>query len=173
MARKSTRSQSKSTARRRSSPAPAGAAEAPGESASTAISLESVAVPADVAAAFGPPPPFRPEGEVIGDLGTNYAVVPFGKWADTSLFEGAAAHAEEVLRKTTIDPRVSFGPGTILCQEYYDSDRIVFIFAHWARPRRFGALAAQWCYCPIVLKLTAPLKAHMVLTGRWPSTTRH
>ena len=119
------------------------------------------------------PAPFNPEGENIGNLGPNYARVSIAKWADTTIFAEALEHAHHILSTKTDDANVKLDLDTVLVQEYYSQDRLAFLFAHWSRPKKFGIQKAEWCYVPVVIKLTPPLLAHLVLTNRWPSRTKH
>lgn len=116
----------------------------------------------------------RVSGERIEGLGDTFRIVPVAKWADTPIWAEACRGARTRFRKA-LSPtgRIpEFDEDTVLVQEYPESDRICFIFAMWCRPyfkRYFG-----WQYWVFPVRLTAPLKAHLVLTGRWKTQeTRH
>lgn len=111
--------------------------------------------------------PFRPHGELIESLGPHYVVAPMSKWSDTTMYEEALHRASIVYRSRTNVFAPKFSADTILIQEYHRQDRIAFIFAHFGR--QMGMHAPGWMYVPVVIKLTGPLKTHLVLTGRWPS----
>lgn len=109
-------------------------------------------------------------GEHIDGLGEDYKIVPMAKWADHQMFEEACKRATYAFKKAgVVNPQ--FSADTIIVQEYYDRDRIAFIFAHFGR-KAFQA-TPNWLYHVCVIRLTAPLKAHLVLTGRWSKETRH
>lgn len=116
-------------------------------------------------------PPFDRElGETIPALGANYVIVPTMKWRDTPIWYEACARAEKAFRKAGVSVP-TFSDDTTLVQEYHGDDRIVLVFAHFGR--KAFQKAPNWLYVPIVVKLTPPLKAHLVLTGRWKTATRH
>lgn len=116
------------------------------------------------------PPLDHQAGETLDALGQDYVVVPLSKWADTPIWAEACRRADQVFRKASISTPI-FSEQTVLVQEYHAQDRLAFIFAHFGR--KAFQRTPNWLFYPCVVKLTPPLKAHLVLTGRWKSPTRH
>ena len=113
------------------------------------------------------PPLDKVRGEVLEGLGHDYVVVPLSKWADTPMWEEACRQADLVFKRKGKVITPTFNEATVLVQEYHGEDRVAFIFAHFGR-KPFQR-TPDWLYVPVVMRLTPPLKAHLVLTGRWPS----
>lgn len=116
----------------------------------------------------------RVRGELIGDLGLDYVVVPMSKWADTALPGQAIDVARKVFTRkatnTTI-PNLRFNDDTVLIQEYRRQDRIAVMVAQWGR--QMGMRKWAWLYHTTVFKLEGDLKRQLVLAGRWLPTVTH
>ncbi|MCB0252139.1 MAG: hypothetical protein KDI55_00235 [Anaerolineae bacterium] len=118
----------------------------------------------------------RVRGELIGDLGWDFVVVPASKWADTPAFVEAGNVAAKMFRRAGF-PKPTFSEELVLLQEYHSQGRLAIVFAQWGQ-RNFRR-NKSWCLAPVVIRFPPPLLAHLVLTGRWPaspvirSTTLH
>lgn len=124
------------------------------------------------------PPAVRPfdrhRGEMIGNLGQAFVVVPMSKWSDTVLPGMAVNAAKKVFtRKTTNTtiPNLRFDDETILVQEYHSQDRIAVIVAAWGR--QMGMKRWAWIYHVTVFKIEGTLKQQLEMSGRWKSTVVH
>lgn len=70
----------------------------------------------------------REKGEVLGDLGTDYIVVPFSKWAGTGLPEDAAKRAVAAFREAGALYPIEISEADVLIQEYPRLHKVVFLF---------------------------------------------
>jgi hypothetical protein len=97
-------------------------------------------------------------GELLGDLGSDYRVVPHEKWIDTNLFTEAGGRAAAAFVASGAIQPITFEQ--ILVQEYPDSGRVAFLFS-----RR---ISGKWHYAPVVLALAPHVIAELQMAGRWP-----
>ena len=104
-------------------------------------------------------------GEVIGDLGSHYVVVPVTKWLDTPMWEEAVQYASlrfEKLGGPWIKiPVGKINPANVLCQEYHKDGLVAFLFE-----KKFNG---KTYYCPAITKIEPEVRAHYTLRGLWPS----
>lgn len=116
----------------------------------------------------------RHRGELIGNLGPDFVVVPNSKWADTNLINQAVEVARKVFTRratnTTI-PNLRFNDDTILVQEYHRQKKIAVIVAQWGR--QMGMRKWNWLYHPTVFAIEGDLEKALVMAGRWKASTQH
>lgn len=105
----------------------------------------------------------RTTGEIIGDLGHNYRVVPTAKWAESPLFDMAAQAASDAFARAGAILPVRVSTDDCLVQEYPDKDMLAFLFV-----RR---IAGEERYYPHVYTLQPPLVSALVNAGLWERIT--
>ena len=101
----------------------------------------------------------RTNGELVGDLGKGFRIVPVQKWRDTFLWDDAVRRARQAFKKAGALLPIHIGDDSILVQEYPTQDRIAFIFE-----RR---VAGKERLFPAVYRMNAAMKEQLVQTGRW------
>lgn len=111
--------------------------------------------------------PFNQQGEHIDELGDDYEVVQPFKWMDTPVLEMAMAEAKHALR----EHKLSTVKIEMQIQEYHSRDMLLVIVAAWAKAP--GKATWQWNYVPVRFPIVGQLKANLVLSGRWKTSTRH
>lgn len=104
-------------------------------------------------------PLHKERGEVIGDLGKNYRVVPNSKWRDTQFFEEAARHAAEAFLATKALAPIYFDDEHVLTQEYPLSHKLAFIFCKTCRGKER--------FYPFVFNLGPGLVGELIAANRW------
>lgn len=102
----------------------------------------------------------RANGELIGNLGRQFQIVPLNKWADTPLWSQAVKSAIGAFEKKGALHPISFDEQHVLVQEYPTQGRIAFIFAR--------KIAGQEHFLPVVMKLDERTIAELKMAGRWP-----
>lgn len=116
----------------------------------------------------------RHRGELIGELGPDFVIVPVSKWADTPLLDEALDLAVKVFTRratNTTVPNLRLDDETILIQEYRRQDRIAVMVAAWGR--QMGMRHWNWLYHTSVFRLTPQMKQALILAGRWQESTLH
>lgn len=103
----------------------------------------------------------NPSGELIGDLGRGFRVVPNAKWRDTLLWTQASENAIRAFCTSGALLPISFSDDDILVQEYPLRNQIAFIFE-----RR---VAGKEMIYPYVFTLSPNAVAELRNTGRWPA----
>lgn len=101
----------------------------------------------------------RENGELVGDLGRGFRIVPAQKWRDTYLWDDAVERAKTAFKRAGAWLPIHIGDDHVLVQEYPAQDRIVFIFERTVagKERLFTA----------IYRMDAAMKAHVVQMGRW------
>lgn len=101
----------------------------------------------------------KTNGEIVGELGRGFRIVPNSKWRDTHLWDDAVERAREAFKKAGSWLPITLTDDHILVQEYPSQDRIAFIFER--------KVAGKERLVPVVYTIGAQMKAHLVQMGRW------
>lgn len=101
----------------------------------------------------------RDSGELIGDLGHAYRVVPTSNWLDSNLFDVAAESAAQAFHAAGALLPVDISSDDCLVQEYPATNTVAFLFQ-----RRIGGVER---FYPYVFKLPPALVEELVTAGRW------
>lgn len=100
----------------------------------------------------------RQDGEIVGDLGPNYRVVPAVKWCDSPFWPIAVEDARRAFQAAGslyYNPRAD----DVLVQEYPETNRVAFLFCR--------EIKGQEMIYPAVFSLPEPVINSLVVTGRW------
>lgn len=99
------------------------------------------------------------KGEIIGDLGTNYFVAPFLRWAETPFFGQAYDHAIEAFTISGAILPIKITQDQVLIQEYPDSNKVAFLFQMRIKGKEH--------FYPYVYELPPAMVSSLRLVGRW------
>jgi hypothetical protein len=101
-------------------------------------------------------------GELIGDLGPGYKVVPVRKWMATTFFETAAsAAAKAFCGSGSVMPAkgMRFDQQQILVQEYPQQNKLAFVFHR--------KVANRDHFYPYIFEFSPDMVAELVTAGHW------
>jgi hypothetical protein len=104
----------------------------------------------------------RENGELIGELGPAYRVVPARKWMGTPFFEEAAAAAAKAFCASgAIMPSsgMRFDESQILAQEYPKANKLALVFV--------SRINGNEVFYPYIFTFPARMIAELVTTGHW------
>lgn len=101
----------------------------------------------------------RETGEIIGDLGTNYYVAPFSRWAETPLFAEAYYNAVDAFVSSGAILPVTIREDQVLVQEYPDKNKVAFLFQLRIKGKDH--------FYPYIYDLPGNMVASLRMTGRW------
>lgn len=101
----------------------------------------------------------RTKGEIVGDLGHDYVVVPLSRWGDTPLYDQAEMNAARAFMAAGALAPLSINHDEVLVQEYPAAHKLVFLFQ-----RR---IAGKEHFYPYVFELPADMVAGLRAAGRW------
>lgn len=104
-------------------------------------------------------------GELIGDCGPDYVVVPVYKWSDTAFYDQAVAAAKRAFEEAGALLPIHIDGRSILVQEYHSANRLVFLFHR--------KIAGEDYYHPHVFDLSPGVVKELTDAGRWHRPTRH
>lgn len=105
---------------------------------------------------------FRPQGEIVGDLGETFRVVPVQKWMDTDMFEQAAMSAAAQFQAAGALLPVDISSDDCIVQEYPNTSKLLFLFARMIRGREH--------FYPYIWTLSPEMVSALVNAGRWERT---
>lgn len=103
----------------------------------------------------------KERGEIIGDLGRGFRIVPNEKWRDTMLWTQAAKFAVAAFVKSGALLPIHFDDDHVLVQEYPIDSKIAFIFER--------KVAGKEMLYPYVFSLSPKAIAELRVSGRWPA----
>lgn len=101
----------------------------------------------------------RETGEIVGDLGADYIVAPFSRYAETPLLGEAIAHATDAFVAAGALLPISIREPDVLIQEYPATNKVVFLFQ-----RR---ICGKEHFYPYVFSLPHQMVQALRLVGRW------
>ena len=101
----------------------------------------------------------RDKGEIVGDLGHDYVVVPLSRWGDTPLYDQAEMSAARAFMAAGALAPLSINHDDVMVQEYPSAHKLVFLFQ-----RR---IAGKEHFYPYVFDLPADMVAGLRASGRW------
>lgn len=99
------------------------------------------------------------KGEIIGDLGTDYVVAPFLRYAGTPLHWDAMRHAVAAFQAAGALLPITFEPDDVLIQEYPRHNKLAFVFQ-----RR---IAGKEHLYPFVFDMPPKMVAELKNLGKW------
>ena len=106
----------------------------------------------------------RTTGEIIGDLGHSFRVVPTSKWSESPLFEMAAQSASNAFARAGAVLPVRVSTDDCLVQEYPDKNMLAFLFVR--------KIAGEERFYPHVFSLQQPMVSALVNAGLWERIDR-
>lgn len=132
----------------------------------------------------------RTWGEHVEGLGVDYKIAPLSKWTDTPFWAQACTAAAKQFERAGATMLPPFSAEHILVQEYRRlkkplvaktgeifTDAVVFLFnysvpiAVWKRGE--SGRVNKDLVARVVIGLTAPQKAELVMSGRWSEKVAH
>lgn len=99
------------------------------------------------------------KGEIVGDLGRDFVVVPLARWGGTDLYMKAEAAAAQAFLSAGALAPLSIDDEDVMVQEYPTHHKLVFLFQ-----RR---IAGKEHFYPFVYDLPPTLVAELKTVGRW------
>jgi hypothetical protein len=104
----------------------------------------------------------RIRGEVIGDLGHAFRVVPNEKWRETKLFDEAANKAASAFLQAGALWPITFDDQEVITQEYPADNRLVIVF--------LKTIKGNETLFPWVWELPNEMVAELRTLGKWDAT---
>lgn len=101
----------------------------------------------------------REQGELLGELGPEYIIVPFAKWAGTGLPEDAAKRAAAAFREAGALYPIEIAEDDVLIQEYPRLHKVVFLFQR--------KIAGAEHFYHFTFDLPPQMVAELRATGKW------
>lgn len=104
----------------------------------------------------------RKKGEIIEGLGSQFRIVPNGKWRETKLFEEAATRAAAAFLKSGAMWPITFDEDDVLIQEYPADRKIAVLFVKKIR--------GQEALYPWVWELPDAAVQELAALGKWDTS---
>lgn len=101
----------------------------------------------------------RIKGEIVGELGTDFIVVPLARWGDTTLYQQAEEHAAQAFLSAGALAPLTIYDDDVVVQEYPSKNKLVFLFQR--------KIAGREHFYPYVYDLPPKMVAELRTIGRW------